>query len=57
MVYKAYVLDDICQRILVFAGEAAVHLCLVTTGTDRVAELVLRESFGQEFVGYLHTTV
>jgi hypothetical protein len=42
---KAYALDESVERVLVFAGIAAVYLCLVTTGTDRVAELVLCESF------------
>jgi hypothetical protein len=36
------------------AGEATVHLCLVTTGTDGLAKLVLGESFGEEVFWYLH---
>jgi hypothetical protein len=41
----------------VFAGEATIYLCLVTTGTDRVAKAVLSESIGEHLFWYLHTIV
>lgn len=37
-------LNQSVEGVLVFAGKATVHLCLVTAGTDGVAELVLCES-------------
>jgi hypothetical protein len=36
--------------------EATIYLCLVTTGTDRVAKAVLSESIGEHLLWYLHTT-
>jgi hypothetical protein len=45
--HNAYALDESVKRVLVFAWEAAVYLCFVTTGANRVAEIILVESFGE----------